>query len=51
MNGWIYFKMEDKTSVMNIGVGDQLAWQLRQCNSRSSSESGNKVKSLLMKLL
>ena len=23
-------------SVMNTGVGDQLAWQVRQCNSRSS---------------
>jgi len=24
------FRTEDKTSVMNTGVGDHLAWQLRQ---------------------
>jgi len=39
MNGWKDLKTEDKTSVMNTGVGDQLAWQQRQRNSRSSSES------------
>ena len=39
MNGRKDFKMEDKTSVMNTGVGDQLALQLRQWNSRLSSES------------
>ena len=27
MNGWKDFKLEDKTSVMNTGVGDQLTWQ------------------------
>ena len=27
---WKDFKMEDKTSMMNTGVGDQLVWQLRQ---------------------
>jgi hypothetical protein len=27
MNGWKDFRMEDKMSVMNTGVGDQLAWQ------------------------
>ena len=27
MNGWKDLKTEDKTSVMNTGVGDQLAWQ------------------------
>jgi len=36
MNGWKDFKTDDKMSVMNTGVGDQLAWQVRQCNSRSS---------------
>jgi hypothetical protein len=30
MNGWKGFKTEDKTSLMNTGSGDQLAWQLRQ---------------------
>jgi hypothetical protein len=28
--GWKDFKTEDKTLVMNTGVGDQLAWQLKQ---------------------
>ena len=32
MNGWKDFKTDDKMSVMNTGVGDQLAWQ----DSRSS---------------
>ena len=36
MNGWKEFKTDDKMSVMNTGVGDQLAWQVRQWNSRSS---------------
>jgi len=36
MNGWKDFKTDDKMSVMNTGVGDQLAWQVRQWNSRSS---------------
>ena len=39
MNGWKDFKTEDKTSVINTAVGDQLAWQLRHWNSRLSSES------------
>ena len=30
MNGWNDFKTDDKMSVMNTGVGDKLAWQLRQ---------------------
>jgi len=30
MNGWKDFKMDNKMSVMNTGVGDQLAWQVRQ---------------------
>jgi len=30
MNGWKDFKTDDKMSVMNTGVGDQLAWQVRQ---------------------
>ena len=30
MNGWKDLKTDDKMSVMNIGVGDQLAWQERQ---------------------
>ena len=29
MNGWKDFKTDDKMSVMNTGVGDQLAWQVR----------------------
>jgi hypothetical protein len=49
MNGWKDFKTEDKTSV-NTRVGDQLAWQLRQWNSRSSSESVTTGESLTMKL-
>ena len=36
MNGWKDFKTDDKMSVMNTGVVDQLAWQVRQLNSRSS---------------
>jgi len=36
MNGWTDFKMDDKMSVMNTGVEDQLAWQVRQWNCRSS---------------
>jgi len=36
MNGWKDFKTDDKMSVMNTGAGDQLARQVRQCNSRSS---------------
>jgi len=36
MNGWKDFKTDDKMSVMNTGVGDQLTWQVRQWNSRSS---------------
>jgi len=36
MNGWKDFKMDDKMSVTNTGLGDQLAWQVRQWNSRSS---------------
>jgi hypothetical protein len=39
MNGWKDFKTEGKTSVMSTVVGDQLVWQLRQWNSRLSSES------------
>jgi len=27
MNGWKDFKTDDKMSVMNTGVGDQLAWR------------------------
>jgi len=50
MNGWKDFKTDDKTSAMNTGEEDQLAWQLRQCNSRSSSESVATGESLLMKL-
>ena len=30
MNGWKDFKTDDKMSVMNTVVGDQLAWQVRQ---------------------
>ena len=30
MNGWKDFKTEDKLSVMNTGVGDQLTWRERQ---------------------
>ena len=30
MNGWKDFKTDDKMSVMNTGVGDQLTWQVRQ---------------------
>jgi len=30
VNGWKDLKTDDKTSVMNTGEGDQLAWQLRQ---------------------
>ena len=33
MNGWKDFRTDDKMSVMNAGVGDQLAWQV---NSRLS---------------
>jgi histone-lysine N-methyltransferase SETMAR len=42
--------MDDNTSVMNTGEGDQLAWQLRQCNSRSSSEFVTTGELLLKKL-
>ena len=38
-DGWKDFKTADITSVMNTGVGEQLAWQMRQRNSKSSSES------------
>jgi len=51
MNGWKDFETDDKMSVMNTGVGDQLAWQVRQWNSRWSSESVTRGESLLMKLL
>jgi len=30
MDGWKDFKTEDKISVINTGVADQLAWQVRQ---------------------
>ena len=30
MNRWKDFEMDDKMSVMNTRVGDQLAWQVRQ---------------------
>jgi len=30
MNGWKDFKTDDKMSVTNTGVGDQLVWQVRQ---------------------
>ena len=30
MIGWKDFETDDKMSVMNTGVGDQLAWQVRQ---------------------
>jgi hypothetical protein len=30
VNGWKDFKTDDKTSVMNTGEGEQLAWRLRQ---------------------
>jgi len=36
MNRWKDFKTDDKISVMNTGVGDQLAWQVRQWKSKSS---------------
>jgi len=36
MKGWKDFKTDEKMSVMNTGVGDQLVWQVRQWNSRSS---------------
>ena len=39
MNGCKDFKTDDKMSVMNTGVGDHLAWQVRQWNSRSSRAS------------
>ena len=40
MNEWVErFQNGRRKSVVNTGVGDQLAWQLRQWNSRSSSES------------
>ena len=50
MNGWKDFETGDKMSVMNTGVGDQLAWQVRHWNSRSSSESVITGESLLKKL-
>jgi len=50
MNGWKDFKTYDKLSVMNIGEGDHLAWQLRQWNSRSNSESVTTGESPFMKL-
>ena len=50
MNGWKDFKTDDKTSVMNTGEGEQLAWQLRQWNSRWISESVTTGQSLLIKL-
>jgi len=30
MKGWKDFKTDEKMSVMNTGVGDQLVWQVRQ---------------------
>jgi len=51
MNGWKDFTMEDETSVMNTRLGDQLAWQLGQWNSRSSRVSVTTGESVLMKLL
>ena len=30
MNGWKDFKTDDKMSVMNTGMGDLLAWEVRQ---------------------
>ena len=30
MNGWKDFETDDKMSVMNTRVGDQLAWQVKQ---------------------
>ena len=30
MNGLKDFKTDDKMSVMNTGVGDQLAWQVKK---------------------
>ena len=50
INGWKDSKTDDKTSVMNTGEGNQLAWQLRRWNSRSSSKSVTTGESLLMKL-
>jgi len=51
MNGWKDFVTDDKMSMMNTGVGDQLVWQVIQWNSGSSSKSMTTGKSLLMKLL
>ena len=50
MNGWKDFKTDNKMSVMNTRLGDQLAWQVRQWNSRLSSKSVTTGESLLMKL-
>jgi hypothetical protein len=44
------FQINDEILVMNNGEGDQLAWQLRQLNSRSSSESVTTDEALMMKL-
>ena len=37
MSGWKVFRMEDKISVMNTGVGDQLAWQLSETADRAAN--------------
>jgi len=41
MNGWKDFKTDDEMSVMNTGVGDQLAWQVRQCRRLSFFSRGH----------
>jgi hypothetical protein len=50
MNGWKDFKTGDRRSVINTVEGVQFAWQLRQWNSRSGSESATTGVLLLMKL-
>jgi hypothetical protein len=37
MNGWKDFKTDDKTSVMNPGEGEHLAWQLRAVSVATAS--------------
>jgi len=50
MYGWVEIFQNGTQTLMNIGMGDSLAWQLRRWNSRSRSEYVTTGESLLMKL-
>ena len=48
--GWVEIFQNGTQTLMNTGMWDQLAWQLRRWNSRSRSESVTTGESLLTKL-